>query len=143
MIGAVALDGMRALMTVEGGTSAAVFRRFLDEHLTPALRPGDVVVMDNLGAPHATGMAAAIEAVGARALHAAVLARLQFYVSSACEMRLEALSTRMLPGLPHLTTSSATTATTRLPVSDVSSSITRYSRVDRQNSSVWHARRSL
>jgi transposase len=62
-------DGLEALMAVEGGTSAAVFQRFVDEHLVPILRPDDVVVMDNLGAHHATGIREAIEAHGARVLY--------------------------------------------------------------------------
>lgn len=69
VIGALTYDGLEALMTVEGGTTAAVFRRFVDEHLTPVLRPNDVVVMDNLAAHHATGIREAIEARGARVLY--------------------------------------------------------------------------
>jgi transposase len=69
VIGALTYDGLEALMAVEGGTSAAVFQRFVDEHLVPILRPDDVVVMDNLGAHHATGIREAIEAHGARVLY--------------------------------------------------------------------------
>ena len=56
MLGAISIDGIEALMTIEGGTTAAVFLKFVDEHLAPRLRPGDVVVMDNLGAHHAKGV---------------------------------------------------------------------------------------
>ena len=69
MIGALDLGGVRALMTVEGGTSGEVFLRFVREHLVPSLQPGDVVVMDNLGAHHATGVRAEIEAAGASVLY--------------------------------------------------------------------------
>ena len=69
LIGALSVDGIEALMTVEGGTNAAVFRSFVDDHLVPILRHGDVVVMDNLGAHHATGIREAIEAAGARVLY--------------------------------------------------------------------------
>ena len=65
VIGALTYDGLEAMMSVEGGTTAAVFRQFVDEHLVPVLQPGDVVVMDNLGAHHATGIRAAIETAGA------------------------------------------------------------------------------
>lgn len=65
MIGALSLDGVEAMMTNIGATNAGVFRRFVDEHLVPILREGDVVVMDNLGAHHATGIREAIEATGA------------------------------------------------------------------------------
>lgn len=68
MRGAISIGGIEALMNVEGGTTAAVFLNFIDEHLAPRLRPGDVVVMDNLGAHHATGVRERIEACGATVL---------------------------------------------------------------------------
>lgn len=65
MLGALSIDGIEAMMTVEGGTTAPVFLKFLDDYLVPRLRPGDVVVMDNLGAHHAKGVRERIEACGA------------------------------------------------------------------------------
>src|SRR5947208_3321840 len=65
MLGALSLDGVRAMMTNEGGTNRPVFLQFLREHLVPKLQRGDVVVMDNLGAHHATGVREVLEAVGA------------------------------------------------------------------------------
>lgn len=65
MIGALCRKGFRAMMTIEGGTTGEVFLHFLTHHLVPKLRRGDVVVMDNLAAHHATGVREAIEAVGA------------------------------------------------------------------------------
>jgi len=50
MIGALALDGFRGFMTIDSGTSAEVFRAFVNHQLVPNLREGDVVVMDNLSA---------------------------------------------------------------------------------------------
>lgn len=69
MLGALTLNGVTAMMTVEGGTTAEVFKQFLAEHLVPTLRPGQVVVMDNLGAHRATGVRALIEAAGARVIY--------------------------------------------------------------------------
>jgi transposase len=69
VVGAVALDGVRAMMAYEGGTSADAFLRFVREALAPSLRPGDVVVLDNLGAHRAVGVREAIETVGARILY--------------------------------------------------------------------------
>ena len=69
MLGALGLDGVRALRTYEGGTSGEVFLSFVHEVLVPRLSPGDVVVMDNLGAHHATGVRAAIESTGARVVY--------------------------------------------------------------------------
>lgn len=68
VLGAIALDGVRALMTVEGGTSRDVFLRFVREHLRASLRVGDVVVMDNLSAHHVREVRQEIESVGASVL---------------------------------------------------------------------------
>lgn len=69
VVGAVALDGVRALMAYEGGTSGEAFLRFVREALVPSLHEGDVVVLDNLGAHRAAGVREAIEAAGARILY--------------------------------------------------------------------------
>jgi transposase len=65
MLSSIRLDGTTAAMVIEGPTDTAVFRAYVDRVLVPSLRPGDVVVMDNL-APHKTvGVAGAIASVGA------------------------------------------------------------------------------
>ena len=51
MIGALRLDGSTACMTIEGATDTEVFRSYIQQVLAPTLRPGDIVVMDNLS-PH-------------------------------------------------------------------------------------------
>jgi hypothetical protein len=55
VFGTIGLDGVRAMMAYEGGTSAEAFLRFAPDALAPSLRRGDVVVMDNLGAHRAVG----------------------------------------------------------------------------------------
>jgi len=53
VLGALGHEGMLAAMSVEGATSGAVFRAYLERVLLPALRerkPDAVLVMDNLGA---------------------------------------------------------------------------------------------
>jgi transposase len=50
MISSVRLDGDTACMTIEGATNTEVFHAYVREILVPSLRPGDIVVMDNLGA---------------------------------------------------------------------------------------------
>ncbi len=50
MIASVRLDGTSTCMTIEGATNTEVFHAYVREILVPALRPGDIVVMDNLGA---------------------------------------------------------------------------------------------
>ena len=51
MISSLRLDGSTACMTIGGATDTEVFRAYVAEVLCPTLRPGDLVVMDNL-APH-------------------------------------------------------------------------------------------
>ena len=50
MISSVRLDGTSACMTIEGATNTEVFCAYVRAVLVPALRAGDIVVMDNLGA---------------------------------------------------------------------------------------------
>jgi transposase len=51
MISSIRLDGSTACMAISGATDTEVFRAYVAEVLVPTLRPGDLVVMDNL-APH-------------------------------------------------------------------------------------------
>ena len=51
MLSAMRLDGSTAPMVIEGPTDAEVFEAYVGQVLTRSLRPGDIVVMDNL-APH-------------------------------------------------------------------------------------------
>ena len=66
MLGAMDANGVRTLMTIEGGTSAEVFQAFVEQMLVPKLRKGDIVVWDNLGAHKTVAARAAIEKAGAR-----------------------------------------------------------------------------
>ena len=70
LIAAVSLDGgLIAPMQLEGGTTGDVFTAYVSQVLVPALRPGDVVVMDNLSSHKVSGVAAWIESVGASVLY--------------------------------------------------------------------------
>jgi len=51
MISSIRLDGTTACMALEGTTDTEAFRAYVRDVLVPALRPGDIVVMDNLS-PH-------------------------------------------------------------------------------------------
>jgi transposase len=48
MIGAIGLTGFCGFMTIDAATDADVFRAFVRHELRANLRPGDIVVMDNL-----------------------------------------------------------------------------------------------
>jgi transposase len=65
MISSVRLDGSTACMTIEGATDTAVFQAYVREILGPRLRPGDIVVMDNLGAHKNEQTLALLAAAGA------------------------------------------------------------------------------
>lgn len=58
--------GLSAPMTLEGPVDATVFRLYVERVLGPTLRPGDVVVMDNLAVHKVAGIAERIHACGAR-----------------------------------------------------------------------------
>src|SRR6185295_9381626 len=51
MISSIRLDGSTACMALEGTTDTESFRAYVRQVLVPTLRPGDIVVMDNLS-PH-------------------------------------------------------------------------------------------
>ena len=69
VLGSLSSQGLEAVMTIEGATDAAVFRAYVGEVLVPTLKPGDVVVMDNLGAHKVDGIRSAIEASGATLMY--------------------------------------------------------------------------
>jgi transposase len=67
VLGAIRLGGVveGATAVVDGPVNAATFLAYVEQFLAPSLSPGDVVVMDNLAAHKAAGVAEAIEAAGA------------------------------------------------------------------------------
>lgn len=69
MLGAISSQGWQATMTIAAPTDGEVFLAYLREVLCPTLRPGQVVVMDNLSAHKVKGVAEAISATGAEVLY--------------------------------------------------------------------------
>jgi transposase len=69
LLGALSCHGIDAVMTIDGPTDSAVFRAYVSQVLAPTLAPGDIVVMDNLGAYKVKGVRETIEAVGATLLY--------------------------------------------------------------------------
>jgi transposase len=66
IIGALSLQGLDAVMTVDGATDGAVFQAYVEQVLGPTLGAGDVVLMDNLGADKVAGSRETIESYGAQ-----------------------------------------------------------------------------
>lgn len=65
MISAIRLEGVVTAMVTEGAMNALLFHGFVKTFLAPVLRPGDIVVMDNLPCHKTNCVAEAIETVGA------------------------------------------------------------------------------
>jgi transposase len=63
------LDGIAAPFVLDGPINREAFQAYLDQVLVPELRPGDVVVMDNLGSHKGPAVRQAIEAAGASLLY--------------------------------------------------------------------------
>jgi len=62
-------DGLSAPCVFDGAINGARFLAYIEQALAPTLRPGDVVVLDNLGAHKVKGVREAIEASGAKLLY--------------------------------------------------------------------------
>jgi transposase len=60
ILGAVGMQGVQAVMTVDGATDAEVFRTYVQRVLGPTLAPGDIIVLDNLSAHKAIGVQQAL-----------------------------------------------------------------------------------
>lgn len=69
VLGALTCDGLLATMTIEAATDGEVFLAYVEQVLRPKLRPGQVVVMDNLAAHKVAGVRETIEAAGARLVY--------------------------------------------------------------------------
>jgi len=65
ILGAVSVSGWVAAMSIEASTDGEVFRTYLEHVLCPQLKPGQLVVMDNLAAHKVDGVRELIEQTGA------------------------------------------------------------------------------
>jgi transposase len=64
-IAALRRDGLGAPMTLDGPMNGEAFRAWTEQFLAPVLRPGDIVIMDNLPSHKVSGIREAIELQGA------------------------------------------------------------------------------
>ena len=65
-IGALRCDRIDAPCIFDGPMNGEKFLAWVEQFLVPTLRPGDIVVMDNLSSHKVAGVAPAIEAAGAK-----------------------------------------------------------------------------
>jgi transposase len=63
------LDGVAAPMLLDGQMDGEFFLAYVEQILVPELRPGDIVIMDNLPAHKVSGVRTAIEAAQASLLY--------------------------------------------------------------------------
>jgi transposase len=68
-VAALRIDGMHAPMVVDGALTGDLFVAYVEQVLVPTLRPGEVVVMDNLQAHKRVGVVRAIEGAGCSVLY--------------------------------------------------------------------------
>ncbi len=65
-VGGLRIGGMTAPMVLDGAMDGVAFHAWIEQGLAPTLKPGDVVVMDNLPAHKPERVREAIEAHGAQ-----------------------------------------------------------------------------
>jgi len=68
LIAALGVEGVRCSTVVDGAVNADIFGAFVEQVLAPELRPGDIVVMDNLSSHKGRRVREVIEARGAELL---------------------------------------------------------------------------
>lgn len=118
ILAAMSSQGLVGTMTVEGATNSAVLLTYLQEVLCPALRPGQIVVLDNLSAHKNEQVREQIESAGCRLLflpayspdfnpieHA--FAKLKQFLRKARARTQEALEAAIAAGLATITAENA------------------------------------
>ena len=68
LLASMGLGGMGTCVAVEGATTKAVFEAYVERALAPSLRPGQVVVLDNLAAHKGERVRELVEARGCEVL---------------------------------------------------------------------------
>jgi transposase len=69
ILAALTTRGLEAPMTIPEPTDGDIFLAYVEQVLCPRLRPGQVVILDNLSAHKVAGVRGLIEAAGARLLY--------------------------------------------------------------------------
>jgi transposase len=100
-LAALRCDRIDAPCVFDGPINGASFAAYVDQILVPALKPGDIVILDNLGSHKGKAVRAAVRAAGARLVFLPpyspdlnpieqVLAKLKHLLRKAAERSLEA-----------------------------------------------------
>jgi transposase len=67
-LAALRRDRVEAPWLIDGPIDGASFRTYVEQILVPTLKPGDIVILDNLGSHKGKAVRAAVRAAGARLL---------------------------------------------------------------------------
>ena len=105
-VAALRHDGLTAPLVVDGALNGALFLAYVRKEFVPTLRPGDIVIMDNLSAHKVAGVREAIEGVKAKLVYLPpyspdlnpieqAFAKLRWLLQSAKERTLDALWRRI------------------------------------------------
>lgn len=65
-LGALRSDGLIAPCVFDGPINGECFQAYVEQQLVPVLRPGDIVIMDNLGSHKSAALRRLIRGAGAR-----------------------------------------------------------------------------
>jgi transposase len=65
-LAALRLNALTAPCVVDGPINGTIFRAYIEQFLAPTLRPGDIVILDNLGSHRAQAIRSAILGAGAK-----------------------------------------------------------------------------
>lgn len=98
--------GLTAPMVLDGAMNGRAFLAYVRQVLMPTLRPGDLVVLDNLSSHKAAGVREAIEQAGARLMYLPpyspdlnpielAFSKLKWLLRSAAERTVDALWSRL------------------------------------------------
>jgi transposase len=68
-VAALRSTALTAPCVIDGPMNGNAFLAYVEQILAPTLRPGDIVILDNLGAHKVAGVREAIEAAGAMLLY--------------------------------------------------------------------------
>lgn len=68
-VAALRVEGLTAPLVIDGALNGEVFLAYVRQQLAPTLRPGDLLVMDNLSAHKVAGVRQAVEAAGAQVVY--------------------------------------------------------------------------
>jgi transposase len=110
-LAALRCDQVTAPCVFDGPINGECFLLYVEQMLVPCLRPGDIVIMDNLGSHKAVAIRAAIRKAGARLLFLPpyspdlnpieqVFSKLKHFMRIAQERSVEAVSQAIAQILP-------------------------------------------